>query len=384
MEQLVGLCEKHGLNTSAAGRTSQGSNRRVSVNLSTRQEQQSMIDVLVGKDRETTLSERALITYPAAQTMAASAAEAHLGKSPNSHFVWQRDDGTVAVVHCWSVKFNDNFKASFKCTTKNPDRTVFTPRMEGEFKRAMRQLFGDAAQKVPIVFARKISHNSSLVISGNRAALVDFLRSRTDVWDALGIVQLYSDHFVTNVTRSGRVYKRMKFTIPLQGQSVIYRKDGFDSMACVKPLFLFNAECERGPQIISVLALDAKVESLGFDEQRHESEDDKSARKSRMQSPLTMCRPTSSASARWSPWRSSSSLNRAWTSGKRASTSGNHKSGHISTRNTAGTRSREMSCEKVETRKLSSLSRKLSLMIPTVGRTFDARSGVKSGTDIAK
>eukprot|EP00966_Prymnesium_polylepis_P270097 6239557-Prymnesium_polylepis.1 len=63
----------------------------------------SLIQALVGKDRAPELEDHALATFPMLQTMPSAAASTHLAKAPNSNFVWQRDDASIAVVHCWKV-----------------------------------------------------------------------------------------------------------------------------------------------------------------------------------------------------------------------------------------------------------------------------------------
>ena len=210
---------------------------------------EAMIAALVGMERDPNQPERALMTFTVPQTMHLSASAAHLKVMPNANFVWPRDDGTIALVQCWPVRYDDRFTAEFECSTENPDRSVFSVHMANEFKRSMRATFGPAAQSVPLVHARKTSRNPSLVLVGNREALIDFIQSREDVMKALGISETFEDGFNVKAKDDGTPNVGTKsVTFPQQGKSVVYKEDGA-ATATVKPLSIFNAECRLGPQL---------------------------------------------------------------------------------------------------------------------------------------
>ena len=119
--------------------------RRLIVQLDESATRHEMIEALNGTERDVDLCDRALIAFPMVQTMADKAkAHRHLHTKPNSNFVWDRDDGTTAVVQTWKVRYNDTFRATFECSQENPDDTVFSPRKVAEFRRAMRNIFGAA------------------------------------------------------------------------------------------------------------------------------------------------------------------------------------------------------------------------------------------------
>jgi len=211
---------------------------------------EELIEALVGTDRDPSLRDSALMAHTSVQTMQPAAAAAHLGISPNGNFVWPRDDGTIAVVHCWRAKYNDTFRTAFNCSKTNPDKSVFSPRMVTEFRQAMRAVFGPAADSISLVYARKTARNPHLVLVGTQEALLEFLRSRSDVVSALGIVEVTADGFLAKVSIEGKSKRWTKrFAIAEQGRSVIYVKEGFESYCCSKPLFLFNADCQFGPEI---------------------------------------------------------------------------------------------------------------------------------------
>ena len=48
--------------------------------------------------------ERALCFFPWRQSMESRQALDHVHRDPNRNFVWQREDGTFAVCHCWPIK----------------------------------------------------------------------------------------------------------------------------------------------------------------------------------------------------------------------------------------------------------------------------------------
>jgi len=223
--------------------------RRLQINVvdATREE---LLDGLVGTPRDLKVKERALIAFPVPQTMTTKAAAAHLATQPNANFVWTREDGTAAVVHCWRARFNEEFRSAFRCHVQNnPDRTVFSARAVSEFRRAMRAVFGPDADEVPLVFARKTTPNSQPVLVGGQEQLLAFLKQRPTVVAGLGIHEVLDDGFIAKVEVGGATSGTKQFTLPHQGKSVIYMKEGYEKMACSKPLFLFNAECKLGRRL---------------------------------------------------------------------------------------------------------------------------------------
>ena len=210
----------------------------------------AIVEALVGRERDVELCDAALISLPMLQTMPNATAAWHLTTSPNSNFVWARDDGTVALVRTWRVRYNDAFRAAFECSPQNPDENVFSTRKVAEFRRAMRNLFGEGADWVPLIYARKRTRNPHLVLVGSREALIDFLGSRPDVLDALGILEIFADGFVAAVKIDGNMTGIKRCTIAEEGQSVIYVKSGVETVAQVKPLHLFDAECQLGKPLI--------------------------------------------------------------------------------------------------------------------------------------
>jgi len=202
---------------------------------------------LVGKDRDVYLRDRALIAFPQKQTMTAEVADPYIDVLPHSNFVWRREDGTFAVVHCWPVKYNDKFRKEFKCSLENPDESIFEPAAATEFLQAMVNLFGPDAAQVPILYVTRVTHNPNVAIVGTRASLVEYLSSNTELQQQMGVVKVWRDGFLSKVHSKGRSDRVKWFSIPPEGEHVIYVKAGFETMATVKPLELFTKDCVFGP-----------------------------------------------------------------------------------------------------------------------------------------
>ena len=70
--------------------------------------------------------EKALIAYPYPQSISEENAIKFLITSAipgSSPYMWQRDDGSRALVQTWPTKYNDKFKKDFMITSTNPDPT---------------------------------------------------------------------------------------------------------------------------------------------------------------------------------------------------------------------------------------------------------------------
>jgi len=212
---------------------------------------EKLLEELIGRVRDPTLRDKALVAFPTLQTMPPEAAAEHANTVPNSQFVWRREDGTFAVAHCWPVKYNAHFRKTFECSEENPDEKIFVPGAAAEFRESMRRTFTAEADKVPIIYATKTKRNPYLVLAGKRDALVDFLRSCPDVQAAMGICRVVEDGFYASIQVNGKVTPTAPklFRLPADKDSVVYLKAGFEKMACAKPLDLFVEECTLGPQL---------------------------------------------------------------------------------------------------------------------------------------
>jgi len=207
------------------------------------------VEMLIGKPRDLQLRNRALIAFPQQQSMTAEAAAPHLDVKPFSSFVWRRDDDTFAVAHCWPVKYNDKFRQEFTCSVENPDEKVYQVAAADEMKYSMRRLFGPDADKVSLLYVSRTTHNPRTAMVGKRVSLVKYLAASPELRQQMGIVNVWKDGFVSKIRCKNSSDRLMWFSIPPEGEHVVYVKVGYETMATVKPLELFTQDCEFGPPI---------------------------------------------------------------------------------------------------------------------------------------
>jgi len=226
------------------------------------------------------------------QEMSKEKAEDHLNVLPNKHFVKKRDGSKhgpkYIVVHCWPVKFNKSFIASFEVSERNPDVRRFNPRAAAEFLESMSLLFNPAPPSTGLLgrlcevlcggeaadgrwagsenlrYAWKETWNDSTAIVGSTEQVVAYLRVRPALQRAMGIIRVLPYGFVTSITINGKLTTATKqFTMMSDGsQQVAYVKRGYETMACVKPLDLFNVDCTLGPPLEESAAARAPKEGL--------------------------------------------------------------------------------------------------------------------------
>ncbi len=195
-------------------------------------------------------AERALCFFPFAQSMSADHAAEHINRDPNRNFVWERDDGTYAVAHCWPIKYNAKWKQDFVYSEgKNPDITTFDPRAVAEIQTAMVKLFGVKAERVPFVYGRQEKMNAMPVLIGRPEDVIAYLRSHPRLSNALGILKLLPSGFIGRIVDGAGLvrYKTVAMaTGPHTDPVVVYVKQGWESMPMTKPLSLFSEDCVLG------------------------------------------------------------------------------------------------------------------------------------------
>lgn len=198
------------------------------------------------------LRTRALTAFPFPQTLDSTVAmqELHqLGEHAQA-FVWERDDGTHALVHLWSIKADRSFHRSFTCYDSYfalPPHLRGTFKLQAieEFRRAIRAMgFGNLPailDEIPIQLATSTRTNTLPVYVGDADELERYLRLHPGVVDGLRIKRLYPGGFLAVVGEKQKGGKAFNFT---RGSVALYTKQGGDKMACIKPLSLFNVECK--------------------------------------------------------------------------------------------------------------------------------------------
>ena len=200
------------------------------------------------------LVQRALTAFPFPQSMDQQMAVMRL-RDPRylphmADFVFERENETYGVVHTWPVKYNDEWKKTFKCTTENPDPSLFHPQAVAEFGETMCKLFGkDAVAKSPIIYSQRAMRNDHEVFVGTPDQLEAFLRRNPLVCDKLNIAKLYPGGFVTIYVNGKGDTGFKHFDFQPGVEQALYTKKGWETMACIKPMHLFVKDCILGADI---------------------------------------------------------------------------------------------------------------------------------------
>ena len=176
---------------------------------------------------------KGIIAYAYPQSMAADKAQAFI----DTPFVWERADGTFALIQTWTTTFNDKFKSEFQIATANPDVTKFSEQAVEEFKSVCVSLFGEDARDV--LYCHRESHNDRKVYVGDRATLLAFLRAEPQVVAELDIKSLTDDGFVAGTTDGKGETGTKPFAMAPEGEYALYTKIGWHTMACVTPMEQF-------------------------------------------------------------------------------------------------------------------------------------------------
>ena len=206
------------------------------------------------------LKSRALTSYPFAQQVTVTAGEEIMREMGNDDYVYKRDNGEYGLSQIWPIKFNAQFKKSFVCSTTNPNPRIFHPQAVAEFRRTIERLFGaGATQLVPVVYAQSTRANNLPIYKGTSEQLQVYLRSHPEAVDKLRIAKLYPGGFVAIVSTGGNPSKGeppkkdgfKHFDLAPGETYVLYTKQGYESMACVKSAEQFEKECTLGSPMVA-------------------------------------------------------------------------------------------------------------------------------------
>ena len=207
------------------------------------------------------LKTRGLVSYPFAQSMPLSRGR-EIIEEVGDAYVYERPNGTIGLSQIWPIKVNDAFFKQFTVAYgTNPNPKVFQPQAVGEFKRSIDRLFGEGAtRKHPVLFAQNKKRNKLPIFKGNSDALQAFLRASPKVCDDMNIAKLYPGGFVSIISIGGNPakgeppkknnYKNFDFTPGIE--YVLYTKQGYESMACIKGYFQFETDCTLGKRLESL------------------------------------------------------------------------------------------------------------------------------------
>jgi hypothetical protein len=178
----------------------------------------------------------------------------------NTAFVWRRDDGTNALVQTWTTNLNDNFHKTFEISEgTNPDLETFQPQAVSEFQESMVRLFGPAAAECPILFCHKETVNTSPVVAGVSEEVLAHIKEHPELMRELAILSIDSEGlgFVADGTSgNGRRFEK-HFALTAGEHCVVYRKAGWDSMGCTKPLhqFLLDAKLHEPATVKRIVGM---------------------------------------------------------------------------------------------------------------------------------
>lgn len=189
---------------------------------------------------------KGIIAYPYTQDLQEQLA-ADAARHADAH-VWTRADGSQALVQCWTIAYNDEFRASFSVHEHNPDPSIYDPRAVAEFERTCRAIFGDdATTRVPMRYChrRSINVGHHPVYVGTGGALLALLRASPEIREALGIVEVTAQGFsATHTTPRTGEKGSLHMTLAAASEYALYTKRGWHTMACATPFEQFTRDRE--------------------------------------------------------------------------------------------------------------------------------------------
>jgi len=162
-------------------------------------------------------------------------------------FVWRREDSTNALVQTWPTTLNEKFCQDFEMSKGvNPDSAKFLPQAVSELREAMVRLFGLSATSCPILFCHKQLASTSPAVVGSGEEVLAHLKEHPELMRQLAIASIDSDGlgFVADGTNGkGEKFEKC-FRLTSGEHCVVYRKTGWDTMGCIKPLHQFLRDAE--------------------------------------------------------------------------------------------------------------------------------------------
>jgi len=183
-------------------------------------------------------------------------------------FAWCRENGTNALVQTWPTNLNEKFRKEFEISVGvNPDSTKFLQQAVLEFQEAMVKLFGDAASSCPVWFCRKTLKSASPAVVGFSENVLAHVSKHPELMRELSIarIDLEGLGFVADGTNGKSEKFEKHFRLTPGEECVLYRKTGWDTMGCIKPLhqFLRDAELHEFPTMEKTTPVEEKPELHG-------------------------------------------------------------------------------------------------------------------------
>jgi len=185
-------------------------------------------------------------------------------------FVWCREDGTNALVQTWPTNLNEKFRQDFEIFGgANPDSAKFLPQAVAEFQEAMVKLFGPAANICPVWFCHKKLSSTSPAVVGFSEDVLAHVNEHPELMRELSIASVDTEGlgFMADGTNGKGEKFEKHFRLTPGEKCVLYRKMGWDTMGCIKPLHQFLGDAElHEPPAVELHESPTLEETTGMDE----------------------------------------------------------------------------------------------------------------------
>jgi len=186
--------------------------------------------------------ERGLVTYPYPQFLDATQAALHV----NTPFVWKEAEEKYALVHMWTINYNDEFRNVFDEWEENPDQANFKTEAVENLYKAVAGMWGEEARKQKVKYCSKETQNYDRTFVGTSEQFQTFF-NQPGVKEKLGISKITDDEITvrTKDKKGKNGTQSFPYGRQLGVQQVLYKRNGFTSFTCFKPLDQFIVECDH-------------------------------------------------------------------------------------------------------------------------------------------
>lgn len=174
----------------------------------------------------------------------------------NSPFVWERKDGSCALVEMWPVVFDEEFVRTFSPKSENPDPDRFSFSAVEEFRQSLVKIFGEeVVSRVGIRYCYRRIENPRPAFVGDSEALMQHLKAHPALAAGMHILALGRDakgpeplSFIAKMRVGHDQLRTQACTMSPGAKHVLYMQVGWETVARAKPLdeFLLFADFHLG------------------------------------------------------------------------------------------------------------------------------------------
>merc|ERR1711920_1030183 len=118
----------------------------------------------------------------------------------------------------------------------------FSPQAADEFRQTIFELFGQTSERHPILYCYRKTDNNKPVYVGTGRAIRVFLTQNPEVVRQLDIAEVTVDGFVARCTDGAGKVGFKYFDLDTDTTIALYTMQGWQTMACIKPLGQFESE----------------------------------------------------------------------------------------------------------------------------------------------